>query len=95
MLVTRRDLKLRLYQAIGAHVVELRVMRGWTVLQLARAVDLTPSQIAKIERGTAGCPLDALVDIARVFGVTVDYLIGGAPFRGSSKEEDSREEKFR
>ena len=56
---------------------ELRQRRNWSQGQLAKKAGIDTQRISKYERGLASPPLEALVGIARVLEVSVDYLLTG------------------
>ncbi len=75
---------------IGKKIAELRRQRKWTQAELAQRLNVTDKAVSKWEQG-AGCPeIYTVVDIARIFGVSTDYLLMDAPVSSVSeiKEED-------
>ena len=60
----------------GEILQRLRNDKGWSQAQLARKVGLSDSQVANYELGRRKPSLQSLIDIARCFGVTTDYLLG-------------------
>ena len=60
---------------IGKKIAELRKQRRWTQAELAERLNVTDKAVSKWEQG-AGCPeLYTVVDIAKIFGVSTDYLL--------------------
>ena len=59
---------------IGKNVAALRKARGLTQQELAEEIHYSDKSISKWELGYAAPSVDILIDIARFFGVTVDYL---------------------
>ncbi|MGB5987661.1 MAG: helix-turn-helix transcriptional regulator [Desulfobacterales bacterium] len=55
----------------------LRRDRDWSQGQLAHKVGIDVQRISKYERGISNPPLETLARIARVFGVSLDYLLTG------------------
>ena len=55
---------------------ELRVAHELSQMQLARAVGISQSAIAKWELGKAEPTASAIIALARFFGETTDYLLG-------------------
>jgi transcriptional regulator with XRE-family HTH domain len=55
----------------------LRRDRDWSQGQLANKVGIDVQRISKYERGISNPPLETLARIARVFGVSLDYLLTG------------------
>lgn len=64
---------------LASRCIELRTARGWTQKDVARYTGLTQGQISHIEtaRVTKSAPR-TVEKLARLFGVTPDYLTGGA-----------------
>ena len=53
---------------------ELRTERGWTQLQLANQLGVTPATIHMWERGKSEPTVSALRKVARLFGVSSDDI---------------------
>lgn len=63
---------------IGKRIRELRDKRGMEQLELAQKVNVSQSKMNKIETGfQKRIEPDVLSDIAKVFGVKIDYLVNG------------------
>lgn len=60
----------------GDRVRALRKARGWTQIELAVHAGIGQSAVSKIERGSKDVWVQTVVAIARVFGVSTDYLLG-------------------
>lgn len=56
---------------------QLRQDRGWSQGQLAKKIDIDTQRISKYERGLAAPPMEAMVQLAVVLEVSLDYLIQG------------------
>jgi transcriptional regulator with XRE-family HTH domain len=63
--------------AVGARIKELRKQRGWTMKELAAKLGILHTHLAKYEAGLHAPPLEKFVQLAGLFGVSVDYLITG------------------
>jgi len=59
---------------VGAHIRELRELRGMSVTELGRQVGVTKSQISQIERGTSNASIPVLRAIAKALGVPLFSL---------------------
>lgn len=57
-------------------VKELRIEKGLSQMQLARALDISQSAIAKWELGKTEPTASAIILLARFFNETTDYLLG-------------------
>ncbi len=63
-------------ETIASRVKELRKGRQWNQAQLAEKVGVARSQITRLESGeTQNVNSDLIVKLAKVFGVTTDYLL--------------------
>lgn len=54
----------------------LRESRGWTQADLARRMNMTRNGINSWEQGLSMPSPQSLVDLARLFSVSTDYLLG-------------------
>jgi transcriptional regulator with XRE-family HTH domain len=84
------DLNLALGREIALH----RQAWGWSVQELARITGLKAWQIEQIERGRRSVPLDAMVKLARAFGLPVRDLVRDlqedGPWYGIQRSADIR-----
>ena len=54
----------------------LREARGWTQAELARRLNITRNGVNSWEQGLSMPSPACLVDLARLFSVSTDYLLG-------------------
>lgn len=54
----------------------LREARGWTQAELARKLNMTRNGINSWEQGLSMPSPQSLVDLARLFSISTDYLLG-------------------
>lgn len=54
----------------------LREARGWTQAELARRINITRNGVNSWEQGLSMPSPACLVDLARLFSVSTDYLLG-------------------
>ena len=54
----------------------LREARGWTQAELARRMSITRNGVNSWEQGLSMLSPTCLVDLAKVFSVSTDYLLG-------------------
>lgn len=73
---------------LGARIAALRRSAGWNQAELAQRLQVSASAVGMYEQGRREPSADMLVMIARVFGVSVDYLLTGSP---REPEEDAVE----
>lgn len=62
---------------IGARIAALRRRAGLSQAELAGLLQCSPSAVGMYEQGRREPASDTLVRMARVFGVTTDYLLTG------------------
>lgn len=60
---------------IGKRLREMRKMRGLTVREQARQLQVSPSTLSELERGIAGISLQRLQSVAHSLGVSVSDLL--------------------
>ena len=66
---------------IGTNIRVLRKGKGWTQVELAQMLHMTQQAITAYERGKKRPPVDKLPDIAGLFGVTIEDIIGKKPLK--------------
>ena len=64
---------------LGARIAALRKGLGWNQTELANRLKISPSAVGMYEQGRREPSADTLVAMARVLGVSVDYLLTGTP----------------
>ena len=62
---------------LGARIAALRRNRGWSQMQLAAQLAISTSAIGMYEQGRREPSAQLLVQMARVFGVSTDFLLTG------------------
>ncbi len=72
----RKNLLYTLYMNIGERLKELRLEYGLSQAKLAKETGLTQSSIFYWEKGLKIPTAQAVVILAKYFGVTTDYLLG-------------------
>ena len=65
------------YKAIGKRIKEKRNKLGMTQEKLSELINVSPSYISEIQRGTSICSLAVLVNIAEILELNLDNLING------------------
>lgn len=61
---------------IGKRLLELRKSRGFTQADLARKLGLHKGSISAYERDSMLPSIEILMDLAEIYGVTIDYILG-------------------
>lgn len=64
---------------IGQRIAALRKHAGMSQAELARALGVSPSAVGMYEQGRREPSAAGFVALARIFGVTTDYLLSGIP----------------
>ena len=54
----------------------LRIDRGYTQKQVAEYLNIKQNTYSQYEIGVLNYPVDALIKLADLYGVSVDYLLG-------------------
>ncbi len=61
---------------IAERITELRTARGWTQAELARRLNMTRNGVNSWEQGLSMPSPAFLVELAKTFSVSTDYLLG-------------------
>lgn len=64
---------------LGPRIASLRRRAGLSQSELAARLKVSPSAVGMYEQGRREPSVDTLVDMAREFGVSTDYLLKGIP----------------
>ena len=70
---------------LPCRIALLRRNIGMNQLQLAEKLHLSPSTIGMYEQGRRTPNVDILIQMSRIFNVSLDYLITGKEFSPSSE----------
>ncbi|MBO7184347.1 MAG: helix-turn-helix transcriptional regulator [Oscillospiraceae bacterium] len=71
---------------LGERICLLRQRQGWSQAELAKRLCISASTVGMYEQGRREPSLSGAVQLSRAFGVSVDYLLTGAPLT----REDAR-----
>ena len=63
---------------VGAKIKQLRSQRNMSQISLAQQLGVSKSVISSYENSVHLPPYDVLIQLARMFGVSTDYLLGTA-----------------
>ena len=69
------------------NIKEIRVRKNLTQLQVANALGVSSVVYSRYETGNRQPSVDALIRLADLFGVTVDYLLGRQEIEDSTLSE--------
>jgi transcriptional regulator with XRE-family HTH domain len=75
---------------LGQRLREARLKRGWSQWQLALRSGIAPTLLSQYERGVITPSTESVKKLARVLGVSADYLLG---LEGASEAHDSAPSK--
>jgi transcriptional regulator with XRE-family HTH domain len=64
------------FKALGARIAELRKEQGLSQQALADQLEVAQQTLAHYEVGRARMPVSLLPELARIFGIGVDELLG-------------------
>lgn len=62
----------------GERIRHRRLELGWTQDELAKRATISKGFLSDVENGKRGIGAETLLDLARVLGVSLDYLMVGA-----------------
>ena len=68
---------------LANQIIFLRKRAGMSQSQLAEKLNVSPSAVGMYEQGRRVPSVDLLILLARLFGVSLDYLIIGEEVRSS------------
>lgn len=71
---------------LSKQLESMRRSKGWTQAELAHRIHISPSAIGMYEQGRREPSVSILAALANEFGVTIDYLVTGNPY----KDADNR-----
>lgn len=61
---------------VAKNITELRLLNNMTQVELAKKLNYSDKTISKWERGESTPDIAVLIEIATLFGVSMDYLVG-------------------
>ncbi|MBE6956187.1 MAG: helix-turn-helix transcriptional regulator [Ruminococcaceae bacterium] len=76
---------------VAKNITELRLMNNMTQLELAERLNYSDKTISKWERGESSPDIAVLAEIATVFGVSLDYLVGFETIDKAVQENKQKE----
>ena len=79
---------------VAKNISELRQSNNMTQFELAEKINYSDKAVSKWERAESSPDISVLVEIAEVFGVTVDYLVTAEHEGKASAESKRREPKY-
>ena len=58
------------------NIRSIRIDRGYTQEQIAKQLGISQNTYSQYEIGVLNYPVDAIVKLADIYGVSTDYLLG-------------------
>ena len=74
------------YKKIGERIRKLRIQKGISQIELARAIDVSQAHMSNIEKGHAGISLWTAVKISRELGCSIDSFADEERYTKEQKE---------
>lgn len=69
------------------NIKDIRIRKGLTQSEVASALGVSSVVYSRYENGKRQPSIDTLIQMADIFGVTVDYLLGRQDFEDSTLSE--------
>ena len=79
---------------VAKNICELRLMNNMTQLELAERLNYSDKTISKWERAESTPDISVLIEIAELFGVTLDYLVAEEHPIEEIAEEKEKKARF-
>lgn len=79
---------------VAKNITELRLLNNMTQMELAEKLNYSDKTISKWERGESSPDIAVLVQIAELFGVSLDYLVHPESVETAVKERRQSETKY-
>ena len=79
---------------VAKNICELRLMNNMTQLELAEKLNYSDKTISKWERAESTPDVSVLIEIAELFGVTLDYLVAEEHPVEEIVDEREKKERF-
>lgn len=77
---------------IAKNITELRLLNNLTQMELAEKLNYSDKTISKWERAESSPDISVLVEMAKLFGVTLDYLAGVENIDDAAKKKTKQNE---
>lgn len=79
---------------IGLRIAVLRRGAGMSQAQLAQRLQISASAVGMYEQGRREPPAEILVELAKIFGVSTDYLLTGREANGELSAQNAWMQSF-
>lgn len=79
---------------VAKNITELRLLNNMTQMELAEKLNYSDKTISKWERAESSPDIAVLVEMADIFGVSLDYLVRAENIDEAVKENKRKETKY-
>lgn len=79
---------------VAKNITELRLLNNMTQMELAEKINYSDKTISKWERSESSPDISVLVQLADLFGVSLDYLVRSENIDETVKEHKQKEVKY-
>lgn len=79
---------------VAKNIAELRLLNNMTQLELAEKLNYSDKTISKWERAESSPDIAVLVEIADLFGVTLDYMVRSENIEKQVKENKQQQTRY-
>ncbi len=79
---------------VAKNIAELRILNNMTQMELGEKLNYSDKTVSKWERAESTPDISVLVEIADIFGVSVDYLVRSENIEEKVKENRLKETKY-
>ena len=79
---------------VAKNITELRLLNNMTQMELAEKLNYSDKTISKWERAESSPDISVLVEIANLFGVSLDYLVTAENIEETVKENKKKEVRY-
>lgn len=79
---------------VAKNITELRLLNNMTQMKLGEKLNYSDKTVSKWERGESSPDISVLVEMADIFGVTLDYLVRSENIEEAVKENKQNEVKY-
>ena len=66
--------------ASGRRIKKLRKKNGWTQVEFAEMLEMSHSNLVKLENGYQGITIDTLLTMRELFQVPIDFILTGEEY---------------
>ena len=79
---------------VAKNITELRILNNMTQMELAEKLNYSDKTISKWERAESSPDISVLVEMADLFGVTLDYLVRTENIEEAAVEHKNKDAKY-